>query len=152
MGTQVFFSRINQSVSSTRPITEASEPNGRVRVVDDRGDGCSSNRQAFASQKPVGKQVPVHSVQSEKATSEAVTAKRLEKLVEQQAYCCALSGLPLTPDHASLDHIVAKSDGGEHIMSNVQWLDPRVNRMKGTMSQAEFIEMCTAVAKSQGTL
>ena len=78
-----------------------------------------------------------------------VTAKRLLELIERQEYRCALSGEKLTPKTASLDHKEPLSRGGEHNMANVQIVHRFVNRAKGTMSQAEFIEMCRKVATTK---
>lgn len=30
---------------------------------------------------------------------------------------------------------------------NIQWVDKRINMMKGSLSNKEFIELCTKVAK-----
>ena len=65
----------------------------------------------------------------------------------QYKHRCNLSGLPLTVDHAALDHITPISEGGAHKMSNLQWLDPRINSMKGTMNQTEFMILCEAITQ-----
>lgn len=88
-------------------------------------------------------------MQEKQRKSEKVTAKNLRALIESQYYRCALSGILLTPDNASLDHIIPLSEGGKHVISNVQWLDPRVNTMKGTMNQKEFLELCCAISKAK---
>ncbi len=74
------------------------------------------------------------------------TAAQLKQLIERQQYCCALSGLPLTPDDSALDHIVAVADGGTHVIDNLQWLNSEVNRMKGSMSQSRFIAVVKLIA------
>mgnify|MGYP005609836071 CR=1 FL=1 len=74
------------------------------------------------------------------------TASELKALLESQQFCCALSGLPLTPDDAALDHIIAVSDGGTHEVNNLQWLNAEVNRMKGSMSQSRFIAIIKLIA------
>lgn len=79
-------------------------------------------------------------------TSQKVGRKELICLVESQGYCCALTGWGLKPETASLDHILPVSRGGDHSIENLQVLDYRVNKAKGTMTTAEFVEMCKAVA------
>jgi DNA-binding CsgD family transcriptional regulator len=77
---------------------------------------------------------------------ETVGPAALLELIETQEYRCALSGVELTPDTAALDHIVPRADGGEHVLSNVQWLHGDVNRAKGTLSNEEFVKLCRRVA------
>jgi len=78
-----------------------------------------------------------------------VTAKRLMQLIETQGYRCALSGRPLTPETASIDHIVPVARGGTHDMSNVWIVDHRVNLAKGVMTTEEFVAMCREVVEYQ---
>ena len=72
--------------------------------------------------------------------------KNILKLVERQGKTCALTGLSLTPDTASLDHRHPVSNGGSDSVANLQVLHDVVNQMKGTLSQAEFISWCQTVA------
>jgi hypothetical protein len=51
----------------------------------------------------------------------------------------------LTPDTASLDHIVPVCCGGEHVVENTQVLHKDVNRAKTTMTNQEFIQLCREV-------
>jgi len=91
---------------------------------------------------------------SELNTSGTVTSKKLLLLLEAQSFCCALSGIKLTPETASLDHIVPVSRGGGYLMGNVQVVHADINRMKGTRTNEEFIELCQCVAdyvSNQGT-
>lgn len=78
-----------------------------------------------------------------------VTGCKIMLLLEAQGFCCAVSGMKLTPKTASLDHIVAVSKGGSRDMDNVQIVHEDVNRMKGTLSQERFIELCMRVAARQ---
>jgi CRISPR/Cas system Type II protein with McrA/HNH and RuvC-like nuclease domain len=71
------------------------------------------------------------------------------KLIEQQNYRCALSGRPLTPETASLDHIVPLSRGGKHDISNLWIVDHQVNNAKGTFTVEEFIALCHDVVTHQ---
>ena len=74
-----------------------------------------------------------------------VTRHGLRDLLKSQGYCCGLTGRKLSPQTASLDHIVPVGRGGRHDMSNLQVLDVCVNAAKGTLTQAEFISICRDV-------
>lgn len=66
---------------------------------------------------------------------------------------CALSGIPLTLNlNTSLDHIIARSNGGPHTLDNVWFLDTNVNKAKGIMSVAQFRSMCRSVLVVSGEL
>lgn len=71
----------------------------------------------------------------------------LVKLIEKQGYRCAISGVELTPELASLDHIVPVSKGGEHAVDNVIWVHAEINRMKGQLSMDEFVSFCSKVVQ-----
>lgn len=83
------------------------------------------------------------------APKKKATAGELKALLEKQQYCCALSGLPLTPEAAALDHIVSVSDGGTHEIENLQWLSIDVNRMKGSMTQSRFLSIVSMIADNK---
>jgi 5-methylcytosine-specific restriction endonuclease McrA len=76
-----------------------------------------------------------------------VTAKQLEKKLEDQKFKCGLTGRDLSPSLSSLDHVNPRSMGGEDDISNLQIVLPCVNKAKGTMSQSQFVAMCHAVAR-----
>lgn len=76
-----------------------------------------------------------------------IAPDQLYQLAERQQFKCALSGRPLDPETAELDHRVAKSDGGTDALNNLQWVEGTVNRAKGSMGTSAFIEMCRAVAR-----
>lgn len=78
--------------------------------------------------------------------SDAVRQSDLMRLVEAQQYRCALSGIELTPETAALDHITPITNGGEHSIANLQWLNCEVNRMKGMLSVEVFIDICRRVS------
>lgn len=75
------------------------------------------------------------------------SAMQLRQLLERQSYKCALSGRSLEPDTATLDHIVPVSSGGNDTVENLQWLHQDVNRMKGTMEQAEFLRLVRLISQ-----
>jgi len=83
---------------------------------------------------------------SETKTGDAVSLKRLLALVQSQGHKCSLTGINLTPDVANADHVHSLMDGGQNSMQNLQIVHQVVNRMKGTMSQGEFIMWCKRVA------
>lgn len=78
-----------------------------------------------------------------------VTSKMILKLIEGQSYQCALSGRKLTPETASLDHIVPLSRGGEHSIENLWVVDVQVNAAKGTLTTEEFQALCQEVVEHQ---
>lgn len=80
-----------------------------------------------------------------------ITVKHLNDLYESQGHKCALSGISLEPDlsltvqqqNMSIDRI--DSNIGYEV-GNVEWVDKRINMMKGSLSNEEFIRLCTLVA------
>lgn len=76
-----------------------------------------------------------------------LTRSDLQNKLAEQEFKCALTGLPLTPQTAWLDHIDAKAVGGCDDRENVQIVLAAVNRAKTTMSQSQFVAMCHAVAR-----
>lgn len=72
-------------------------------------------------------------------------------LLDRQQYCCALSGLPLTPQTAALDHIKPRADGGRNDIDNLQWLHQDVNCMKGVLNQERFIHLCRLIGGHEKT-
>lgn len=75
----------------------------------------------------------------------SVNTQAVLELLERQQRRCALTGRGLTPESASLDHIVPVCRGGEHRIQNTQVLERSVNRAKGTLTNDEFIELCGEV-------
>lgn len=82
------------------------------------------------------------------AKSKTAFASELRKLIENQGYKCALTGVHLTPNTAELDHITPIKKGGSNEIENLQWVSMQVNRAKGSMLQSEFIEMCRLVCEN----
>ncbi len=75
-----------------------------------------------------------------------VTAKKIRQLIEFQEYKCAMTGVELTPETASLDHITPVASGGLNDMENIQVVTRTVNQAKGQLSEQEFVKMCVLVA------
>lgn len=76
-----------------------------------------------------------------------INVKNVLQLLDHQHYRCALTGRALTPDEASLDHIVPVRDGGAHVIQNTQILHRDVNRAKSILSNSQFLALCCEVAK-----
>ena len=76
---------------------------------------------------------------------ESVTSNDLVALVEQQDFKCALTGRPLTPDIASVDHVVPLARGGGNSIGNLAVVHADANTAKGTMTRDEFVQMCREV-------
>jgi DNA-binding CsgD family transcriptional regulator len=73
-----------------------------------------------------------------------------EMLFEKQKGLCALSGIPIIMPKikkqkrtASLDRIDSKIG---YVPGNVQWVHNRINSMKSSMNENDFIELCRLVA------
>lgn len=66
-------------------------------------------------------------------------------MLEAQDYKCALTGRDLSPDSASVDHIIPLSCGGTNTIDNVHIVHSVVNQAKGTMTVDEFVAMCREV-------
>ena len=112
-----------------------------------------SNVQAIAENEAsksicVGQESEVVAIVTDSQTKSA-TRQEIRDLITRQNYRCALSGVELTPDTAEIDHVIAVRDGGTHDISNLQVLHVVVNRMKGTISNDEFILWCQLVGKNQ---
>jgi 5-methylcytosine-specific restriction endonuclease McrA len=87
----------------------------------------------------------------EKGHPDRVTAKRILELIESQSFRCAITGVLLTPEVASIDHKNPLSQGGMHCISNAQVVHSVVNQMKGSMQQDEFVEWCRLVVNNAPT-
>jgi len=78
-----------------------------------------------------------------------VTAKNVMDMLRRQQFRCAISGRVLTPETASLDHIMPLAKGGQHDLSNVWAVDHQINAAKGTLTLDEFIAVCDDVVRHQ---
>lgn len=81
---------------------------------------------------------------------DTVTGKQILQLVESQEYRCAITKRALTPESASLDHIIPLSRGGSHSIENLCVVDQQVNAAKGSMTTDEFVALCREVAQANG--
>lgn len=76
----------------------------------------------------------------------SITIEGMRAILIRQQYRCALSGVVLSPDCASLDHITPLSKGGTHTLDNVQIVHPVVNALKGEMASIELIRWARLIA------
>lgn len=83
-----------------------------------------------------------------------ITPQYLLDLYNKQDGKCALSkiNLPLnTLNYRDLNLSLDRIDSNKgYVDGNVQWVDKRINMMKQSFSQDEFISMCIEVAKNNG--
>ena len=80
-----------------------------------------------------------------------MTVKDLLRLIRLQGFRCAISGVPITPRTAALDHKIPCARGGKHELSNLHWVSKSVNKAKSTMTVEEFAEMCNSVSQHLST-
>lgn len=55
--------------------------------------------------------------------------------------------MKVTPDTARIDHKIPVSSGGGDEIENLQWVHQEINRMKGSLDNDEFIDLCRKVAQ-----
>ncbi len=73
--------------------------------------------------------------------------KALQDLWERGNRLCPYTGRTLIiGQNASCDHIIPVSRGGTHDVTNIQWVDVQINRMKTDMTHDEFVQMCGLIA------
>lgn len=61
---------------------------------------------------------------------------------------CAYTGEPLVlGGNASVDHRQPRTRGGTGAPANLQWVTCRVNDVKRDLTHAEFVALCTQVAR-----
>ncbi len=105
---------------------------------------------AVQNPKQVGQCTPATESQAARKKLRVQTTRQLRERIERIGWRCELSGAKLTADTFSLDHIVPLAYGGSHDASNIQFVHPIVNAMKGTLSMREFVGWCKLVAEHKG--
>ena len=105
--------------------------------------GTRENEEANSSRQESGME---GEVQESGCVAALPTTAELEQLIEKQQGRCALSGRMIGPRKAALDHKHPVSRGGTHALTNLQWLDPVVNKAKHMLTNDEFVELCKQVA------
>ncbi len=79
--------------------------------------------------------------------------RSLKAILVSQDFKCAYTGRPLAcGENASVEHKVPQSRRPDlkAELSNIEWLDLRVNRMKTDMTREEFIDECVLIAERAG--
>jgi hypothetical protein len=71
-----------------------------------------------------------------------------DMLVQQQARC-DISGIPITPENVSIDHIIPLIKGGTHELSNLRLVAWDVNAAMRALDDPTFIELCRQVINYQ---
>ena len=130
-------SRKSDAITNPKPPCVANSEQGDVVVLGEPsapGETAVHPEAEPTIQRPVGK----------------INVKSVLQLLEYQGYRCALTGRHLTPDEASLDHIVPVRDGGEHVIENAQILHRDVNRAKSVLSHDAFVQLCREVSSYAG--
>jgi len=110
---------------------------------------CQEERMASLGDAPRQRRQPLHpqiSQDMEMKPHGPVSTDNVLRLLDYQHHRCALTGRELAPESSSLDHIVPIRCGGEHLIENTQVLHSDVNRAKGSLTNAEFIQLCREVA------
>lgn len=62
---------------------------------------------------------------------------------------CAVSGVELTSENISIDHIIPVSSGGTHELSNLRLVAWEVNQAMNSLDDDDFIELCRQVIHHQ---
>ena len=78
-----------------------------------------------------------------------VTAEDIKALWDSQDGRCALTGRRLD-DHAELDHIIPRTRGGTHDLSNLRWVCGEANRAKRNLTDEEFLSLAADVVEYLG--
>lgn len=76
---------------------------------------------------------------------EWLTAMNLFHIAHKQKLLCALTGVKLTNKNISVDHIIAKSKGGNNRPENIRLVHKDVNLAKRALSDPEFLDLCKNV-------
>ena len=106
-----------------------------------RASDIAGDQVAGSAAKPHGQ--PSAAIKAKKSRP---SGKALHERLKQNGYRCELSGVVLEIATASVDHRMPLSRGGEHVMENLAVIHGAVNRMKGTMTEEEFVNWCCLVA------
>jgi hypothetical protein len=92
----------------------------------------------------------VNAKANETKAGRGVSPRRLMEKFKANQYRCFFTGIELEREDASIDHVQPISKGGKHDESNLELVHSAINRMKGSMTAAEFIEWCVKVAVHSG--
>lgn len=85
-----------------------------------------------------------------------MTVKDLNLILEKQNGLCALTGVPLTctlelgkisNTNASIDRIIPGAKGGGYVVDNIRLVCSIVNKMRGTLTDEEFLYWCKMISE-----
>lgn len=76
-----------------------------------------------------------------------ISAFDLWKIAKRQKCKCALTGVQLTGETVSPDHMIPKSKNGQNIPSNIRLVLRSVNIMRHNLDDTTFFNLCKAVVK-----
>jgi len=68
-------------------------------------------------------------------------------LWKSQGGLCGITGDPLDPKTAHLDHILPKARGGDNSLLNLRWTTPEANRLKRALLDDELLQLCLKVLR-----
>lgn len=117
-----------------------------------RSCGCARRKNCDWSRVPPYVMATLKCKAANRGIEVKVSLAYCNALFEQQAGRCALSGLPLsfgrrrdvTATTASLDRIDSSLPYEE---GNVQWVHKKINLMKNSLSDEEFVSLCRTVSE-----
>ena len=75
-----------------------------------------------------------------------ITPFQFWSIAKKQKLMCPLTGRKLNGDTMSLDHIIPVSKGGNHNVSNLQFVHVDINYAKRNLLQEEFVRLCKEVS------
>lgn len=74
-----------------------------------------------------------------------VNIHELWSIAKKQKLICPLSGIRLTRENISIDHILPLSKGGKTDATNLQFVEKHVNIMKNNKTASELVEYCKKI-------
>ena len=77
-----------------------------------------------------------------------VNAFDIWKIAKKQKLICPITGLKLTAENMSADHIIPVSKGGTNLPSNLRLVHKIINHMKNHYSDKQFFDMCSLVVNN----
>ena len=80
--------------------------------------------------------------------SEIIKPINLWGIAKKQKCKCAISGIKLTKNNISVDHIIPLSKGGKNTLANIQFVENHVNIMKNNKSLKELLVYCKEIVKN----